>query len=177
MIPTDTLYGIVGSALNKKTVGAIYKLRKRSPQKPFIILIGSVNDLELFGITIDKKTRSILDALWPGKVSVVLPCGEKKFFYLHRGTKTLAFRVPKNKWLTKLLKKTGPLAAPSANFEGLPPALTISAAKRYFGRRIDFYIDAGRSQAKPSTLVKIKGNKVFVMREGTGRIPEKLINK
>ncbi|MEK7522400.1 MAG: Sua5/YciO/YrdC/YwlC family protein [Patescibacteria group bacterium] len=44
VIPTDTIYGIVGSALNKKTVERIYKLRRRNLKKPMIVLIGSIND-------------------------------------------------------------------------------------------------------------------------------------
>ena len=50
VLPTDTLYGLVGSALSKKAVARIYKLRRRNPQKPFIILISSLADLKLFNI-------------------------------------------------------------------------------------------------------------------------------
>ena len=94
----------------------------------------------------------------------------KKFEYLHRGTKTLAFRIPKAAWLRKLLQETGPLIAPSANFEGEPPALTIRAAKKYFGENVDFYADAGRLVSKPSTLIKIERGKVTVLREGAVKI-------
>ena len=84
----------------------------------------------------------------------------KRFEYLHRGTAALAFRVPKSAWLRKLLQKTGPLIAPSANFEGEPPALSFRAAKKYFGKSVDFYVDAGRLISKPSTLIKIEKGKV-----------------
>ena len=90
----------------------------------------------------------------------------KKFKHLHRGTGTLAFRVPKPAWLRKLLQETGPLIAPSANFEGEPPALTIRAAKKYFGENVDFYADAGRLASKPSTLIKVEKGNVIVLREG-----------
>ena len=55
-MPTDTIYGVVGQALNKKTVERIYTARKRMPSKPMIILISSVNDLRLFGIEKRKST-------------------------------------------------------------------------------------------------------------------------
>ncbi|MEI6288738.1 MAG: Sua5/YciO/YrdC/YwlC family protein, partial [bacterium] len=88
IMPTDTIYGLVGQALNKKTVERIYKVRRRSPDKPLIILISSTNDLKLFGIRLQKETEDILARCWPGAVSIILPCEYKKFEYLHRGTKT-----------------------------------------------------------------------------------------
>ncbi len=130
VMPTDTIYGLLGSALDKKTVERIYQVRGRRPDKPLIILIGSLEDLKLFGIKPKDKTLEILKKYWPGQLSVVLPCAGKKFKYLHRGTKTLAFRWPKNKWLQNLLKKTGPLVAPSANPEGRTPAINIIEAKK-----------------------------------------------
>src|SRR3990167_5478083 len=91
VIPTDTIYGLVGLALNSKTVERIYRLRQRDAKKPMIILIGDFSDLEKFNVFVDEKTSEILKKYWPGKVSVVLSCEDENFFYLHRGTKTLAF--------------------------------------------------------------------------------------
>ena len=171
VLPTDTLYGIVGSALNKRTVLRIYKLRKRNPKKPMIILIGSLADLKKFGISLPTTHYKLLTGLWPNAVSVILPCPVKKFAYLHRGTKTLAFRFPKPKWLRDLLKKTGPLVAPSANWEGHPPAATIREAKKYFADKVDMYIDAGRCTGKPSTLVRITpAGEAVVLRRGAVRV-------
>jgi len=170
VLPTDTIYGIVGLALSKKAVARIYKLRKRNPKKPLIILISSLRDLKLFDIILNRETKKLLEKLWPGKVSVILPCRNKKFAYLHRGTKTLAFRLPKKRELTGLLKKAGPLVAPSANWEGHPPAKTAKAAKKYFGNKIDFYIDAGKLESLPSTLIEIKNGKINILRAGGGKI-------
>lgn len=164
VLPTDTLYGLVGSALNKKAVERIYKLKKRDPQKPMIVLIADTKNLTLFGVR--HVSDTCLTPFWPGKVSVILPCPSKKFFYLHRGTKTLAFRLPKPKWLRDLLKKTGPLVAPSANPEGMKPAQNIKEARGYFGENVDFYIDAGKLSGKPSTLIKIESKKMAVLRRG-----------
>jgi len=178
VMPTDTIYGLLGSALNKKTVERIYQVRKRKPNKPLIILIGAIKDLDLFRIKLNQETSKILNTYWPGKISIILPCQLKKFEYLHRGTKTLAFRLPKNKWLQDLLKKAGPLVAPSANPEGLSPAKNITEAKKYFGNQVDFY-RAGKiySSSKPSTLIEIKKDKINVIREGAVKINEKCIMK
>lgn len=169
VIPTDTIYGIVGQALNKDTVERIYAIRKRNPNKPMIILINSIKDLGLFGIEIDEKLKTILSQFWPSKVSVVLPitnaCYLEKLFYLHRGTKALAFRLPKEKKLTKLLFQTGPLVAPSANTEGFPPSTTIEEAKKIFGDQVDFYLDGGKVESSPSKLIKIENGKIIELRK------------
>jgi L-threonylcarbamoyladenylate synthase len=171
VLPTDTIYGLVGTALNPQTVERIYKVRKRNPKKPFIILIQSIKDLEKFNVhPEDKQEKEILAKYWPGKVSIILPCQDQRFKYLHRGTQTLAFRLPDEKNLVQLIKQTGPLVAPSANPEGLPPATTIEEAKNYFGDNVDFYVDAGELNLPPSTLIALEKGKVVVKREGAVRI-------
>ena len=166
VIPTDTIYGVVGSALNPKTVERIYRLRKRAADKQMIILISSLNDLNHFNIQLTKKQIKFFKKIWPNPVSVVLFCPDDKFSYLHRGVKTLAFRMPKNDQLLNLLKKVGPLVAPSANFEGEKPSENIDQAKKYFGDRIDFYIDGGSIKSNPSTLVEFEKDSLKILRQG-----------
>lgn len=170
VLPTDTLYGLVGSALNEKAVKRIYDLRNRDLKKPLIILIGKIDDLALFNVKVDSSIEKFLESVWPGKVSVVLDCDSNKFEYLHRRKKTLAFRMPEEKWLRSLLKKTGPLVAPSANFEGAPSSLTIEEAKKYFDDKVDFYVDCGKMKSLPSTLVRLENGKAVVLRDGEVKI-------
>lgn len=167
VMPTDTVYGIVGSALNPKTVEEIYQLRKRSSDKPMIILISDIFDLTGFDINISKNQEIFLKHVWPNPVSVILPCQKEKFKYLHRGTNSLAFRIPGNEILIKIMKKVGPLVAPSANYESDLPAETIMDAKRYFGEDISFYLDEGEIKSKPSTIIELGKNGQFkLVREG-----------
>jgi L-threonylcarbamoyladenylate synthase len=166
VLPTDTLYGLVGSAFVQEAVEKIYKLKGRDPKKPCIILISSVEDLKKFEIRVSKKTEEILKKIWPGKVSVIFSVRSKKFAYLHRGTKTLAFRLPKKETLVNFLELSGPLVAPSANRENEKPALNIKKAGKYFGQKVNFYVDDGTLRSKPSTVVAIKKNKIVVIREG-----------
>jgi len=175
IIPTDTIYGVVASAWSKKAVERAYKTLKRNPKKPFIILIGSIGDLALFKIKLDNATRKTLKELWPGKISIILPVTSKKFQYLHRGKKSMAFRLPKKKSLVNLLKKTGPLISTSANPEGKKSAETIAEARKYFGGKIDFYVSGGRIKSQPSTLVEIKNGKIHVLRKGAVKISKFLI--
>ena len=165
VIPTDTIYGLVGSALNKKTVERVYKLRHRNSKKPMIILIGEISDLKKFGINLSHVSRKLVVKFWPNKISIIFDCPQPKFRYLHHGTKTLAFRLPKDKKLQAFLKKTGPLVAPSVNFEGQSPAKTIKEAQKYFGDKVNFYVDAGKLAVKPSKLISIIKGKIEYLRK------------
>jgi len=165
VIPTDTIYGIVASARNRLAVNKFYRVRGRDSKKPCIILCSSVTDLKSLGVKIDFETKKLLSQIWPNPVSVILPCPNKSFSYLHRGTKTLAIRIPKSPKLREFLKKTGPIIAPSANPEGKPPAKNVGEAKSYFGDSAGVYVK-GEISGKSSTLVKIEGGKIKVMRKG-----------
>jgi len=166
IIPTDTIYGLVGSALRSETVERIYRARRRDPRKPFIVLIGSIADLDKFKVKIDSRQKRFLKTIWPGKVSVILPSPGRKFVYLHRGTGELAFRLPRSKALLSSLRKTGPLVAPSANPEGLPPAGTIKKAREYFKDKVDFYLGGGKKKGRPSTLIRLRGDNFEILRSG-----------
>ena len=165
VMPTDTLYGIVGKAEKASVVERVYTIRKRNTNKPCIILIGNINELEKFSIHTSQEQKTAIKKYWSGSVSIILECPEEKFAYLHRGTKTLAFRIPAQKELQNLLKETGPLVAPSANPEGLPPAENITEAKNYFGDTVDLYIDGGEIKGKASKVIKLhKDGSVTVIR-------------
>lgn len=165
--PTDTLYGILARAEDKKAVERIYKIKGRDKTKPFIILITDIKDLNKFGVEHSNILQNV--GMFPKgkKVSFILLCNSKKFEYLHRGSKSLAFRIvsKRNKSLYSLIQKTGPLVAPSANPQGLDPAKTIVQAKKYFGDKIDLYINAGTRNAKPSTIISLTEGRPKILRK------------
>ncbi len=175
IMPTDTIYGIVGSALNSPTVERIYDIRKRAPEKPCIILIRHVDELINFNITISQEQKSVLNKYWsfgltkdfqPSPVSIIFDCLDESLEYLHCGTNSLAFRLPINMDLQKLLQETGPLIAPSANPEGLPTAQNIQEAQKYFNNKVDLYIDGGEIFGKASKVIKLhKDGSVSIIRE------------
>lgn len=155
VMPTDTLYGIVGKALNTGVVEKIYTLRKRASEKPCVILIGDIGELQKFSVTLTDEQSDVLKRLWSSPTSVVLDCPNEQLKYLHRGTNTLAFRLPQESSLQGLLLKAGPLIAPSANTEGQPPSKNIDEAKEYFGDKVDLYIDGGNISGKASKVIRL----------------------
>ena len=164
VVPTDTIYGLVGSALKPEVVERIYKVKGRSPKKPFIILIAEIKDLETFGVTLDENVANYLKKNWPGPTSVIFPVSND-WQYLHRGKGTVAFRIPDKKYLIDFIKEIGPLVAPSANPEGKIPAKTVDDARSYFGSDVDFYVDGGSLDNNPSKLVEYKDGKFVILRK------------
>ena len=162
VIPSDTLYGIHARAFDKKAVEKIYDIKGRTVSKPLIVLISDISDLEKFGIIVEENVKNFLVSVWPAKLTVVLPCKNSDFEYIHRGNNSIAFRMPDREDLRDLIKKVGPIVSTTANPKGQKPAETIDEAKNYFeigsatNSKIDFYIDEGKIQSEPSTLILIK---------------------
>jgi tRNA A37 threonylcarbamoyladenosine synthetase subunit TsaC/SUA5/YrdC len=76
----------------------------------------------------------------------------------------------RNKNLFNLIKKVGPLVAPSVNTQGEKSAENIKEAKGYFGNNVDLYINGGQKKSYPSTLIKYDGNDWVILRQGDIKI-------
>ncbi|OQB07069.1 MAG: Threonylcarbamoyl-AMP synthase [Parcubacteria group bacterium ADurb.Bin216] len=168
VLPTDTIYGIVAPAKDKKLVLSLYSLRQRDLEKPFIILISSVQEIASFGIDLNQTEKAYLEKLWPNKVTVILKCMNPNFHYLHRGTESLAFRLPDNPSLVELINVIGPIVAPSANIAGMPEAKTIEEATKYFRNQVE-YINKGIIDNHPSTIISLVDG-LEIIRQGDVKI-------
>lgn len=166
VIPTDTIYGLVASAHNKVAIERLYTIKGRDIDKPYIILIRGIGDLEAFGAHISPDAHRLIDTYWPGPLTIIVPVREERYQYLHRGKQSLAFRMPKDTLVQEMLEETGPLVAPSANPQGEKPADTIEDAKKYFGDAVDFYLDDGKREGCASTIVDCTEEKCTVIRKG-----------
>jgi L-threonylcarbamoyladenylate synthase len=163
LLPTDTIYGLSAVAMKKDAVEKIHNLKKRDDKKPLIVLVSSIKQFQLLGIN-DSQPKAI-KKYWPGPLSVIF----ESFVilkWLDLGTKSLAVRMPDNKELLDLIKKTGPIVSSSANLQGQKPASSVKEAEEFFGSSLDFYVDVGPLEGQPSTLAKIENNQLIVIREG-----------
>lgn len=158
VVRTDTLYGVVGRAQSPEVVERIYKMKGRDSDKPFIILISNINHLQHFGIEVTESVTNILNTYWPGPISIILPVTKniQQYHYLHRGTNSLAFRLPDDEYVKSIIDVTGPLVAPSANTQGNLPAKNITEAQAYFSDAVDYYDDQGEVRdIKASTILRV----------------------
>lgn len=153
VMPTDTIYGIVASVKFPEAIERIYELTGRPKDKPFIVLVADPSGLDEFKIEVSEAQQESLDRLWPGPVSVILPCPSAEMEYIHRGKQSIALRVPDLPWLESLLKETGPIIATSANPPGQPTPDNLPEIKQSLPG-LDFYVE-GQVSDTPSKLVKL----------------------
>ncbi len=169
VLPTDTVYGLVCSAVDPKAVQELFSVKKRE-NNPGTVLAASLDQLVDLGL----KARYLhaVEHFWPNPLSVIIPCGED-LTYLHMGKRSLAVRIPANQALLELLKSTGPLMTTSANQPGELPAQNYAEAFEYFGEAVDFYVDTGDTGAQTaSTIIRIVDDAIEVVREGALKIDE-----
>lgn len=164
-MPADTIYGLSARALDEDAVNRVRAVKERSSHKPFIVLISDEHQIDELGL---KRPEGFEKAAkhWPGPLSIILDAPNTPEF-LHCGTYSLAVRLPDEKQLLDLIRRTGPIISTSANPEGKEPAHSYKEARDYFGESLDFYVDAGETRdAKSSTLVRVSGGQVEVIRQG-----------
>lgn len=166
ILPSDTVYGLSGPALDKKAVRRIHELKGRDADKPFIVLISNTKMLNMLSISVD-CAEAVMN-YWPGPLSIILPSAAPDF--LARGTKTLAVRLPDYPALRDLIDKVGPIISTSANLQGQKPLSSAAEAKKLFGDKLDFYVDAGTLNNPPSTLAALKNGRLHVIRQGAVKI-------
>ena len=166
--PTDTVYGLIAAATNKKAVDKIFKIKKRLRTKPLPIFVENLNAARRLAV-ISESHEKFLQKVWPGKTTVVLKRKAKAKLY-GVDDETIALRMPKYKLINDLLKKTKlPLTGTSANISGKPATTEIEEVCRQFRNRKsrpDLIIDAGDLKpAKPSTIIDLTGLEPKILRK------------
>lgn len=176
--PTDTLYGLGANALEAGPVERIFKIKKRPRSKPLPIAIRNISWAKELAF-IYKKEEEVLNAVWPGAVSVVLPKRDIVPDILTASQKSVAMRVPKSEFVDKMLGKFGyPIISSSANISNELPSFKISEIIERFKNseyKPDLVIDAGDLKvSEPSTILDLTSDKPKILRVGPVK-PEKLL--
>lgn len=158
---TDTIYGVLARAADEAAVARLYHVKSRSPDKACIVLVVDVGDIP----GLSRGQQELYLALHADRPTTVITAAADAFPHAVHNGSTLAFRLVGGE-LAALIRQTGPLLAPSANPEGLPPATTIDEAEAYFGDRVAVYVDGGPVQgARSSRIVRFVGDETVVVRE------------
>jgi L-threonylcarbamoyladenylate synthase len=155
--PTDTIYGLGCLASEKKAINKVYRIKKREKKKPLLVLISDFKMLSGYFL-VDKKQTAYLRKVWPGMISVIL--NKKKLLSneLSAGLSSVAVRLPKSRFLTKMIKEAGgPIVSTSLNLSGEKPVEIVDNLSKYFkGAKPDFVVDAGILDGKPSKLIDLR---------------------
>ena len=166
--PTDTVYGLICDATNKRAVEKLFKVKQRQKDKPAPIFIKNIRQAKELA-EVSKKQEKFLKKFWPGKVTAVLKRkGKRKIFGVEK--ETIGLRLPNYKFINLLLKRTNrPLIGTSANISGKPPVVNISEALSQFKNKKyqpDLMVDAGvLKESKPSMVVDLTSDVVKILRK------------
>jgi len=168
LCPTDTVYGILADATNKKAVERVFQIKKRSRGKPTPIFVKDIKMAKKLAF-VDKKQEKFLKIVWPGKVTVVLKRRDVLPKILFGRTKTIGLRIPDYKLVNNLLLKLNrPLTGTSANVSGKPASTKIKEVLRQFEKekiKPDLVLDAGNLKpSSPSKVIDLSGRKIKILR-------------
>jgi len=145
-IPTETVYGLAGNALDKDVVPKIFKAKNRPSDNPLIVHISSLKMLKqlLPDGKIPEKYIPVIHKFWPGPLTIILPKSPKVPDSTTGGQQTMAVRFPKHPIARALISLCGfPLAAPSANSSGKPSPTLASHVYNDLSGKIPLIIDGG----------------------------------
>ena len=172
VIPTDTVYGLAAHPDFPEAVDRLYTIKGREAKKPIALLAADVEVVERFGYQITGKACELVKH-WPGGLTLIL---SKSTLNSQLSTLNSAegFRVPDHGWTRRLLAKCGGLLrVTSANLSGQRAATDAPQALADVGLSADIVVDDGISPGGvPSTVVKVDGGHIEVLRLGACRIPD-----
>lgn len=163
VLPTDTVYGLIADAANKKAAAKIFKIKKRSEKKPLLVFAKNIKSTRKIA-ELSREQERFLRKRWPGKTTAILNARGK-----HRTNgRTIGVRIPNYPLVVRVLKETGFLFQTSANISGEPANYKIKEIIKIFEKeknQPDIIIDAGNlRKEKPSTVIDLTGKKPKILR-------------
>ncbi|WP_199432738.1 L-threonylcarbamoyladenylate synthase [Qaidamihabitans albus] len=167
VLPTDTVYGIGADAFDSGAVRSLLQAKHRGPDMPVGVLVGSWSTVDGLVLGVTPQARALIEAFWPGDLSIVLPHAPSLSWDLGTTRGTVMLRMPLHPVALELLRDVGPMAVSSANVSGRPPAATAEEAREQLGESVAVYLDGGPTgEAVPSTIVDLTGDEPVLLREG-----------
>ncbi|MEU8374023.1 L-threonylcarbamoyladenylate synthase [Micromonospora sp. NPDC048894] len=166
VLPTDTVYGIGADAFTPYAVKALSDARGGSQQAP-PVLIGSRHTLDGLVFSLPKAARDLVEAFWPGALTIVVEHSPSLAWDLGDASGTVAVRMPLHPVALEVLRETGPMAVASANKVGQPAALTAEQARDQLSYSVRVYLEAGECpDPVPSTIVDLTAEVPRLLRVG-----------
>ncbi|MCK5112755.1 MAG: threonylcarbamoyl-AMP synthase [Thermoplasmatales archaeon] len=163
--PTDTLYALGADIYNERAVKKNFKIKRRPYSYPFSVAVANFDEIDKISFTNDLVKR-VVKRFLPGSLTLILKKKDSVSSIVTGGLDKIAVRIPKNDVALDLLSRFGPLTATSANIHGKKTSYVIKDLKMQFSSEISVYLDDGRLDAKPSTIVDLTSKKPIIVRKG-----------
>lgn len=167
VLPTDTVYGIGADAFSSEAVADLLAAKGRGRNMPTPVLIGSPNTLHGLVTNFSEMAWELVDAFWPGALTLVAKHQPSLQWDLGDTRGTVAVRMPLHPVAIELLTEVGPMAVSSANLTGHPSPETCDAAQDMLGDSVSVYLDGGPTPGiVPSSIVDVSRDVPVLLREG-----------
>lgn len=165
--PTETVYGLGGSALDAEAAGRIYAAKGRPSDNPLIVHVAFPAEADALAFT-NEPWRRLADAFMPGPLTVILPKRECVPDSVTGGLDTVAIRCPSHPVAHRLIEAAGvPIAAPSANRSGRPSPTEARHVLHDMDGRIPMILDGGPCDiGVESTVIRLTGSGCEILRPG-----------
>ena len=166
--PTETVYGLGGNALDEDAARKIYAAKGRPSDNPLIAHVSCVEEVAPLVKEIPEAGRKLMEAFWPGPLTMIFPKSEKVPYGTTGGLDTVAIRMPDDPVANRLIALAGvPVAATSANTSGRPSPTTADHVWQDMNGRIEMIIDGGPvGIGVESTIVDVSSAVPAVLRPG-----------
>lgn len=167
IVPTDTVYGIIGDATNERAIKKVYNIKKRKYSKPLIIMVSSLDMLYEYTKDINEKEKELINKFWPGKLTILLPKNDKVSNLITAGGPLVGVRYANNKPLNDLMNLINkPLISTSANLADEKTITSIDMLEEDIINNVAYIYDTGKIENASSTIVRVIDGKVNILREG-----------
>lgn len=166
--PTETVYGLGGNGLDGAACEKIYIAKGRPSDNPLILHISEFEELNAIVREISPAAQKLMDAFWPGPLTMVFPKADIVPLKATGGLDTVAVRFPSHPVARAIIKAAGlPIAAPSANSSGKPSPTRASHVEFDLNGKIDMIVDGGAAEwGLESTIVDVSGDVPMILRPG-----------
>ena len=153
LVPTDTVYGLAVHPERDDAIDKLFALKRRPRSRNLPVQVASVAEIKLLGVEISGPAQRLLDAFFPGPLTVALGVRAAAAPAWLAGRTEIAIRVPADELMLGLLRLTGPLLVTSANLHAEATAESVPEILAALDGRPDAILDGGPRTVVPSTLV------------------------
>jgi len=167
-IPTETVYGLAGNALDEKSILEIFKVKNRPQFDPLIVHVANLEKAKQLVEGFPDKAEKLATQFWPGPLTLLLKKKSVIPYLVTSGLDIVGVRCPNHELTRTLLQQLSfPLAAPSANPFGYISPTRPEHVNEQLGDRIKYILDGGEcSIGIESTIVGFEDNHTIVYRLG-----------
>ncbi|QDJ29125.1 threonylcarbamoyl-AMP synthase [Lactococcus paracarnosus] len=172
-LPTETVYGLFGLALDDTVVEKIYRVKNRQHDHALNLNISSFEQMKYFSQNQPKYLEKLYNKFMPGSLTVILEANKRVPSLVNYGMPTVGFRMPDNQTTLEILRQTGPMVGPSANLTGNPSPKTAQDVLSDLSGQIAAVLKADESiSGIDSTIVDLTGELPTILRQGALTLSE-----